>query len=246
MLEPLKRVLRERGLPFHNPYRPKRIDWNPLAPLKRGTSPAERVLAFLKPRDEADGRPWTGEDMRSWTAWVRPHTILLDSAAEIIKRMSPNMCVSEELLHDLLKPHALLAFAELICGDSVEAYIKWWLRHMPVKRKRLAAYPANVATQFGVQALIDQPQIVIGTGHSVKGGEADVVYVFPDLSASGMRQWSGYRHERDALIRLGYVMMTRARETLVLCEPAGSAYMPIAPLAARLASERRDIRHSVQ
>jgi superfamily I DNA/RNA helicase len=30
MLEPLKAVLRKRGLPFHNPYRRKRGDWNPL------------------------------------------------------------------------------------------------------------------------------------------------------------------------------------------------------------------------
>ena len=44
-------------------------------------------------------------------------------------------------------------------------------------------------------ALLDTPEIIIGTGHSVKGGEADVVYIFPDLSASGMRQWEGSRKD---------------------------------------------------
>src|SRR5262249_2995940 len=37
MLEPLKAVLRKRGLPFHNPYRRKRADWNPLAQTNRRT-----------------------------------------------------------------------------------------------------------------------------------------------------------------------------------------------------------------
>ena len=35
------------------------------------------------------------------------------------------------------------------------------------------------------------------------------------------------------MIRLGYVMITRARETLVICEPAGTNHMPLASFAAR-------------
>lgn len=59
----------------------------------------------------------------------------------------------------------------------------------------------------------------MGTIHSVKGGEADVVVLFPDLSAAGMRQWVGPWEGRDAVIRCFYVGMTRARETLVICQP---------------------------
>jgi hypothetical protein len=33
-----------------------------------------------------------------------------------------------------------------------------------------------------------------------------------------------------------YVMMTRARESLIVCDPAGPEYVPVAPLAARIAS----------
>ena len=35
------------------------------------------------------------------------------------------------------------------------------------------------------------------------------------------------------MIRLGYVMITRARETLVICAPAGANHMPLASFAAR-------------
>jgi ATP-dependent exoDNAse (exonuclease V) beta subunit len=48
-----------------------------------------------------------------------------------------------------------------------------------------------------------------------------------------MRQWEGSRRDRDALIRLGYVMMTRARETMVICEPSGNYSMPLAAFAAK-------------
>ena len=51
MLEPLKAVLRARGLPFHNPYRIKRKDWNPMASVGR-------LLAYLRPREELAGCPW--------------------------------------------------------------------------------------------------------------------------------------------------------------------------------------------
>ena len=57
--------------------------------------------------------------------------------------------------------------------------------------------------------------------NSVKGGEADVVYVFPDLSRAGMREWTGDPEQQASVYRLFYVAMTRARDTLVLLRPQG-------------------------
>ena len=54
----------------------------------------------------------------------------------------------------------------------------------------------------------------------MKGGEADVVFVFPDVSTSGAEEMES-TEGRDAAIRLGYVAMTRAREELVLCAAQG-------------------------
>jgi ATP-dependent exoDNAse (exonuclease V) beta subunit len=59
------------------------------------------------------------------------------------------------------------------------------------------------------------------------------------LSPAGSRNWEGLRTERDALVRLGYVLMTRARESLIICEPAGSDYMPIAAMASKVAAQSR-------
>jgi superfamily I DNA/RNA helicase len=113
---------------------------------------------------------------------------------------------------------------------------------MAASQRKQADYPVRVVRRAGSAALMDRPRITIGTGHSVKGGEADVVYVFPDLSASGMREWEGGRKRRDAIIRLGYVMITRARESLVICEPAGPHHMPLAGFVARAIADHHRSR----
>ena len=56
--------------------------------------------------------------------------------------------------------------------------------------------------------------------NSVKGAEADVVYLFPDVSRAGMREWNGKEEQKAAVYRLFYVAMTRAKDTLVLTEPS--------------------------
>ena len=46
-------------------------------------------------------------------------------------------------------------------------------------------FPADIADVRGPQALMESPQVIVGTIHSVKGGEADAVVLFPDLSQAG-------------------------------------------------------------
>jgi ATP-dependent exoDNAse (exonuclease V) beta subunit len=53
--------------------------------------------------------------------------------------------------------------------------------------------------------------------HSVKGGEADDVILFPDLSPAGYSEYMSTEN-RDRILRLFYVGMTRAKDRLVLCE----------------------------
>ena len=56
--------------------------------------------------------------------------------------------------------------------------------------------------------------------NSVKGAESDVVYLFPDISRAGMTEWRGNDAQKASVYRLFYVGMTRARESLVLCQAA--------------------------
>jgi superfamily I DNA/RNA helicase len=95
--------------------------------------------------------------------------------------------------------------------------LDWWRnRVMPAVRNRIQ-FPAEIAARLGPQCLIETPRAVVGTIHSVKGGEADVVYLFPDLSPAGDAQYQIPGAPRDSIIRVFYVGATRARETLYLC-----------------------------
>ena len=56
---------------------------------------------------------------------------------------------------------------------------------------------------------------------SCKRTEADVVILFPDLSQAGDVAYQRFGPPRDAMIRMFYVGMTRAREALYLPDRAG-------------------------
>jgi len=59
---------------------------------------------------------------------------------------------------------------------------------------------------------------VVGTIHSVKGGQADVVYLFPDLSQAGDAQYQRAGEPRDSVIRVFYVGATRRGKRLYICQ----------------------------
>ena len=66
--------------------------------------------------------------------------------------------------------------------------------------------------------MLDTPRVVVGTIHSVKGGQADVVYLFRDLSQAADAQYGRGGAMRDSVVRLFYVGATRACEELHVCQ----------------------------
>ena len=97
---------------------------------------------------------------------------------------------------------------------------------MTAEGQKRAEYPALVANK-GPHALLEPPGVVVGTIHSVKGGQADAVYLFPDISQAGDAQYAHGGRLRDAVIRQFYVGATRARERLYLCGRESSMAIPL-------------------
>ena len=64
------------------------------------------------------------------------------------------------------------------------------------------------------------PTLIVGTIHSVKGGEAERVILIPDRSPSYRAAMQQSRAMADESRRLEYVVLTRAREEVVLLSPA--------------------------
>ena len=108
--------------------------------------------------------------------------------------------------------------------SAVATDYEWLRAGMKAQYKDLAStkYAIKVAQVHGETTLVKTPQIIVGTIHSVKGGEADIVYVFPDLSPAADDEWYGNAKAKAGVYRTFYVAMTRAREELVLCGPSKS------------------------
>jgi superfamily I DNA/RNA helicase len=101
-------------------------------------------------------------------------------------------------------------------GDY-RALLDWWRTRVTADVRNRIQFPADVAAMHGARALMDLPKVVVGTIHSVKGSQADVVYLFPDLSQAGDAQYNRGGAARDSVIRVFYVGLTRAREKLYIC-----------------------------
>jgi superfamily I DNA/RNA helicase len=97
--------------------------------------------------------------------------------------------------------------------------LTWWNENLiNDDARRKAAYPIKIIENFGVGFLTAEPACTLGTIHSIKGAETDVVIIFPDLSVEGMQEWTG--KGKSAIRRLMYVGITRAREGVFVCSPA--------------------------
>ena len=224
MLNPLVAELRDRGIPFHNPYRKTNGAWNPLGQAQRGeTSILDRVLAFVRPSPHYTGaaaRGWTWGDVARWASILQAkgedsvfasHGIRAQLTANAGDASKSRQLVNvSEDLDPLFKNIDPLLSLDL----------DWYRHNVLTKYQRGIGFIADVMRRHGPDALRREPKIIVGTGHSVKGGEADHVYVFPDLSSAAWReQLEQGLDGNDAMVRLGYVMMTRARETLSIATP---------------------------
>lgn len=219
MLRPVVAVLRKNGIPFHNPYRKSNGFWNPLRTRSR-RSAASRILALLASgaglRSTRLG--WTPKEVVLWAEWLSAG-ILRPEAMEMLKALPEKNEVGIDLLGAMFQEQALPELlASLERGPGT--LLAWWRNHLGVEFRKRIQFPARVVERRGPSSLEDVPPVIVGTIHAVKGGQADVVYLFPDLSRAGDTQYRRSGQSRDSVLRTFYVGATRARETLYICQRA--------------------------
>ncbi len=219
MLRPLVAVLRKRGIPFHNPYRRSNGYWNPIRIGKR-TSTAGRILALLvaHPGFGEGHHPWTMGDVADWAEFLHSKGVLRHGAKAALKVADPSKPATMERLDEIFEATAFESLMTAWDGDY-GGLLEWWRARVTSDAVARVRYPAAICASRGPQALIDTPQVVVGTIHSVKGGQADTVYIVPDLSQAADAQYARSGPSRDAVIRLFYVGATRAFERLYICSP---------------------------
>lgn len=215
MLDKLIANLRAEGVPFHNPYRPAEAKWNPLGKVQENTvSTGERIARYLALAE----RDWTGADITTWMELVKlDQAGMRRGAKATAKRLDPDAAVPFEQVAALFADQDKL-------DAATEPSLDWLSAALLDSRRKVADYPLHVARRHGAGALSAAPRLTVGTIHSVKGGQADVVYLAPDVSAAARAAMTRPGGMDDA-IRLLYVGMTRARAELRVLTPMGNTYL---------------------
>lgn len=202
MCHPWVKEMKRLRIPFHNPYRKEGEHagtWNPLARGHRKTTAADRVRAFLK-------KPWTWNDLEKW---LSTFDSLPRGTKKILKENKSNgTTVDMRWLSETL---GLDQYARALGGD-----LEWFHNRMMAKYRSVMEYQIGCAMSHDID---ETPRIIVGTIHSVKGGEADNVILSPALSPKAMTAWN--TGGADAILRTFYVGVTRTRNKLFLIPPKG-------------------------
>jgi DNA helicase-2/ATP-dependent DNA helicase PcrA len=228
MLRPILAVLRREVIPFHNPYRKSNGFWNPIrANCHRSAANRVKALLVAHPAFGTRDHRWRAGELSLWTEWLPDQGLLTEQGREVITGLGPTKDVTNEIFEAVFQQHAIAAILAALHASSPIALLDWWRNHIASTFRKRVQFPADIAARQGGDALVDPPRVIVGTIHSVKGGEADIVYLFPDLSRAGEAQYRQRGAPRDSVIRQFYVGVTRTRETLYLCSPESGAAISI-------------------
>jgi superfamily I DNA/RNA helicase len=229
MLGPLLAVLRKNGIPFSNPWRRKRGDWNPLYP-RRGMTSQDRLIEFMNLVCDPQYSP-RYETTSKMLDVLKVGGVLNRGAKSYFKQMAkdqPDEYVPQDMLKNAFEPDAWSEIEHLMRNDpDREANsMKWFSEKSTKKSENALKYVTRVVQNYGLEALKKPPRLYVGTMHSFKGSEADDVILFPDLSPSGAKEWSK-RSTKNGVVRTIYVGMTRARRSLTICNQQGNLAVPV-------------------
>lgn len=206
LLRKLAKELEHQGIPYGNRLN-ERSQFNPLdtdladavrAYLKRDRSAreVEALFKMMRIRKGDFGLIRLGARMRS------------EEMPTDVSQDQVNHFIGSEIPTELLLPF-MRSDEQLFLDNVVDAS----------RNQRKAKALFAMARHGGLNP--ERCRTTLSTIHSAKGGQADVVIVLPDMAVPFAEQWNSRRNweQRGSIYRMFYVAASRARETLILCEP---------------------------
>ena len=223
MLTKILRELRSKGVPFHNPYRVTNGAWNPM----RGG--VDRLACFLAPSphfadDDHPASLWNIRQLQRWVEVVKANVLPRGAKAMIAERAAAQRrrdeigAMTPEYARELIGDDLFERIQELTLEsrDDPLRSAKWLEANLLESKRAQMQFAFDIVRNKGLRALREKPRVIVGTIHSVKGGEAEHVHLLPDLARSSFQGWVTPGPSRDAVLRLFYVAATRASETLTI------------------------------
>ena len=180
----------------------------------------DRILAFLAPGLKP-GREyfWTKAEASLWVDACRAKDLLIHGMKKVVDEWGKDdRPLTLDAMQNVFDPVALAELDGIVSRCELGEALQWLDRHLLDSKSGAAAFPMAVMKR-DMDEVEKTPGLYVGTVHSFKGAEADTVILLPDLSRPWDQAWNG--GDRDSVVRLFYVAATRAKETLILCQPAG-------------------------
>lgn len=170
------------------------------------------------------GRHVTAQQLSTLYSFIRNSSRAMYTAHGSKKRVE-DIAAREKYLP---QPETLIALQDLPSFGGLPALIDALRADAPELLSRAEpqrlGYWRRVVKQYGEDVLYNKPAITLSTVHGVKGDEADLVYLLPDVSARIAESIYRTREERESERRVFYVACTRARDELYVLNPRTSLY----------------------
>lgn len=192
MLKDVTDDLMRLRIPFHNPYKSENYKWNPISEDNESS-----MGGFLSDKNTI------GSNAQSYLRWLPP-----DSLKEDPKKISRRLGARKGTIGGSI-------------GENIDRFLTDdVLRRVKSKDLSVLLYNTKRRGFDRWSYLVDMeargvdwrnPKIIVGTIHSVKGGEADDVILSPSISTAAAVQT-----DWDPVYRMMYVGATRARSRLMI------------------------------
>ncbi len=156
MLRDVVLGLKDKGIPFHNPYRVKNGAWNPM----RGG--VQRLLDFLKVGPSSEYL-WTWKSLWHWLEFI-------DQKKSGVVRGNKNyvkgLARSNEECDKVVRREEILAlFGRTQSFPWEGREIEWFGDMCMTSKKPMMQYSLTMAEKGGIERLEEKPRIVVGTIH---------------------------------------------------------------------------------
>jgi hypothetical protein len=193
-----QKYLTTKGVPWHNPYR--------------------------------DAPGWNPTDSKLWKAVQTYDEIVrgLEVYAHDVQRMMGLMSVAGNLEPGIktqrkkIMPNPYDKLDHFSLSDRGWFTPEWFKFEKPLDALfGLEGYAGDLLRVRGREVVRDTPRVILGTIHSVKGGESDHVWLDTTSSPTIARSIMESQQARDDEIRLAYVAVTRSRQSCGLLSPFG-------------------------